>query len=158
MTPAADFRLAERSDLPAIVRMLADDPLGAGRERAESPLPAAYGAAFDAIEADPNHELLVAVSAEAVVGVLQLSFIPSLSHMGAWRAQVEGVRVASDARGTGLGSAMLRWAVERARSRGCAMVQLTTDRSREDALRFYQRLGFKASHHGMKLRLDAEPG
>jgi len=147
------FRVAHRGDLAAIVQMLADDPLGAQRESFSDPLPQSYHAAFEAIDRDPNNELLVAVLGDAVIGVLQMTFIPSLTHRGAWRGLIEGVRVCSDARSGGAGGAMVRWAIGRAQQRGCAMVRLTTDTSRTDALRFYERLGFVASHHGMKLRL-----
>ena len=147
------FRPAGREDLPAIVRMLADDPLGARRESFCDPLPDNYHAAFDALDSDPNNELVVAVKDHAVVGVLQITFIPYLTHRGGWRALVEGVRVASAARAGGTGGAMMRWAIERARERGCVMIQLTTDASRVDARRFYEGLGFVASHHGMKLAL-----
>lgn len=154
------FREATREDLPAIVGLLADDPLGAARETVAAPLPASYQAAFDAIDRDPLHELVVAQAADgAVVGVLQLSFIPGLSHRGAWRALIEGVRVAAALRSSGVGRAMFRWAIERARARGCRMVQLTSDKARPDAIRFYESLGFTASHEGMKLHLQpAEPG
>ena len=152
-TNESTFRPAVRGDLPAIVQMLADDVLGAQRESFSDPLPDSYHAAFDALDSDPNNELVVAVRDDTVVGVLQITFIPYLTHRGGWRALVEGVRVASCARAGGTGGAMLRWAIERARQRGCVMIQLTTDRARGDALRFYERLGFVASHHGMKLKL-----
>ena len=147
------FRHAVHDDLRAIVRMLADDVLGAQRESFCDPLPDSYHAAFDALDRDPNNELVVAVRDETVIGVLQLTFIPYLTHRGGWRALVEGVRVASGARAGGTGGAMMRWAIERARQRGCVMIQLTTEASRVDARRFYERLGFVASHHGMKLAL-----
>ena len=133
--------------------MLADDALGAKRERFETPLPATYLAAFAEIDRDANNELVVACLGEAVVGVLQLTFIPYLTHQGSRRALIEGVRVASAHRGTGLGTRLFEWAIERARERGCRMVQLTTDKSRPDAKRFYEALGFVASHEGMKLVL-----
>lgn len=147
------FRLAGLGDLESIVRLLADDPLGAQRERFESPLPVAYQRAFDAIDRDANNELVVAVAGETVIGVLQLTFIPNLTYRGSWRAQVEAVRVDPAVRGSGVGGSMLEWAIDRARQRGCALVQLTTDKSRLDAVAFYERLGFRASHEGMKLRL-----
>jgi ribosomal protein S18 acetylase RimI-like enzyme len=150
---AVTFRRATAADLPAIVAMLADDGLGRGREDASLPLARAYTDAFAAIEADSNQMLAVADSDGVVVGTLQLTFIPGLSHKGAWRGQVESVRVASSRRGTGLGQAMLEWAVAACRARGCRMVQLTTDKTRADAHRFYERLGFKASHEGFKLVL-----
>lgn len=148
------FRPATVSDLSAIVRMLADDPLGARRERFASPLPESYGRAFAAIDSDPNNELVVATLGGRVVGVMQLTFIPYLTHQGSWRALIEGVRVDASARSRGVGQRMFTWAIERARERGCRIVQLTTDKSRPDALRFYQRLGFVATHEGMKLLLE----
>jgi GNAT superfamily N-acetyltransferase len=151
--PPLAFRRARRGDLPAIVHLLADDPLGAQRESDVSPLPAGYGAAFDAIEADPNQELVVAEANGAVVGVLQLTFIPSLTYRGGWRALIEGVRVAAALRSGGVGQQLFEWAIARARERGCHLLQLTSDKSRPDAIRFYERLGFVASHEGMKLRL-----
>jgi GNAT superfamily N-acetyltransferase len=150
---ALTFRPARSEDLPELVRMLADDPLGARREIVSTPLASGYTEAFAAIDADPDNELVVAVLDGAVVGMLQLTFIPSLTYQGRWRALIEGVRVSSGARSGGVGGAMMEWAIERARARGCVMVQLMTDRERDDALRFYERLGFVASHHGMKLRL-----
>jgi GNAT superfamily N-acetyltransferase len=137
--------------------MLADDALGALRERYTTPLPEAYYAAFEAIEADPNNELVVAERGGEVVGVLQLTFIPYLTYQGGWRALVEGVRVASSERGRGLGGLLLRWAVDRARARGCHLIQLTTDKRRPEALQFYERLGFKATHEGMKLHFEVPP-
>ena len=152
MTEAAlSFRRAGAEDLPAIVRMLADDPLGAKRERYEEPVPEPYARAFHAIDADPSHELVVAVQDERILGVLQLTFIPSLTYQGGWRALVEGVRVDRRVRSQGVGKALFEWAIARARERGCVMIQLTTDKSRPDAKRFYEGLGFVASHEGMKL-------
>jgi ribosomal protein S18 acetylase RimI-like enzyme len=152
--PPVVFRRARRDDLPAVVRLLADDVLGAGRETVSEPLLPAYLQAFDAIESDPNQTLAVAQGADGrVVGVLQLTFVPSLTHRGGWRAQIEGVRVAAALRSAGVGERMFEWAIDRARERGCRMVQLTTDRARPDAIRFYERLGFVASHVGMKLSL-----
>jgi GNAT superfamily N-acetyltransferase len=151
--PGTTFRRARAGNLPAIVALLADDGLGAAREDASLPPAPSYRDAFAAIDADPNQLLAVAEEAGVVVGTLQLSFIPGLSHKGAWRGQIEGVRVASSRRGTGLGQRMLEWAVETCRARGCRMVQLTTDKSRTDAHRFYARLGFVASHEGFKLKL-----
>lgn len=147
------FRGATREDLTEIVRLLADDPLGSQRERYELPLPATYIRAFEAITADPNQELLVAEAGGRVVGVLQLTFIPNLTYQGSWRALIEGVRVSSAVRGRGVGRALMQWAVQRARARGCLLVQLTTDKARVDARRFYESLGFTATHEGMKLGL-----
>jgi GNAT superfamily N-acetyltransferase len=148
------IRRARREDVPAIVRMLADDQLGAGRESA-SPDDAAYLAAFEAIDADPAQLLLVAeaVGSELPVATLQLTFIPGLARRGAWRAQIEAVRVAASERGSGLGSEMVRYAIAEARDRGCALVQLTSDRRRTRAHEFYRRLGFEETHVGMKLKL-----
>lgn len=148
------FRAACIDDLPVLVQMLADDPLGATREFYSDPLPPSYGEAFAAIDADPNNELVVALLDDVVVGMLQITFIPYLTYQGQWRALIEGVRVSASVRSRGVGAGLFHWAIERARSRGCAMVQLTTDRAREEALRFYERLGFVASHHGMKLHLQ----
>jgi GNAT superfamily N-acetyltransferase len=147
---AATIRRATRADVPGIVAMLADDELGAARERPGDP---AYLAAFDAVAADPNQLLVVADVDGTPVGTLQLTFIPGLSRQGAVRAQIEAVRIRSDQRGGGLGGQLIGWAIEAARQRGCALVQLTTDASRTDAHRFYQRLGFQPSHVGMKLTL-----
>jgi ribosomal protein S18 acetylase RimI-like enzyme len=144
------LRRAAADDVPAIVALLTDDPLGATREGAD---PAAYATAFAAVDADPAHLLVVADDGGSVVGTLQLSFLPGLSRGGALRAQVEGVRVAAAARGRGLGEAMLRWCAEESRRRGAGLVQLTTDLRRPDARRFYERLGYVASHVGMKLEL-----
>jgi GNAT superfamily N-acetyltransferase len=148
------FRRATRLDVPDIVRMLADDALGAKREDYTNPLPDSYLAAFDAIERDPNNELVVAEDAQGkVIAVLQLTFIPYITHRGGWRALIEGVRVDSSLRASGVGSALFEWAIERAKARGCHMLQLTSDKQRPDAIRFYQKLGFVASHEGMKLDL-----
>ena len=152
MTGAAlSCRRARAEDLSAIVRMLADDPLGAKRERYEEPVPETYARAFHAIEADPSNELVVAVQGERVIGVLQLTFIPSLTYQGGWRALVEGVRLDRRVRSQGVGKALFAWAIARAREHGCVMIQLTTDKSRPDARRVYEGLGFVASHEGMKL-------
>ena len=155
------FRRATAADLPAIVALLADDALGASREDPGPPLNPAYMAAFEAIEADANQFLAVVERGEQegarVIGCLQLSFIPGLSRLGAWRGQIESVRIASPERGGGLGRQMFEWAIEECRKRGCALVQLTTDKAREDARRFYEGLGFVGSHLGMKLALSAKP-
>jgi ribosomal protein S18 acetylase RimI-like enzyme len=150
---AAVLRRAVADDLPAIVAMLADDTLGAAREDARLPLAQAYLDAFAAIAADPNQLLAVAELEGAVAGTLQVSFLAGLSQQGAWRGQIEAVRVASGFRGRRLGEAMIAWAVEQCRARGCRMVQLTTHKSRKDAHRFYERLGFKPTHEGFKLAL-----
>lgn len=147
------FRDATEADLAAVVALLADDPLGATRESPGAELPPAYAEAFAAIAADPNNRLIVADDEGAVVGCLQLTFIPGLTYTGGWRAQIEGVRIARSHRGRGLGRAMFEWAIGEARGRGCRLVQLTTNKARPDALRFYENLGFVASHEGLKLDL-----
>ena len=151
--PNLRFRLATRADLPSVVRMLADDDLGSQRERYEDPLPESYYAAFAQIESDPNHELIVAEHNGEVIGTLHLMFLPSISFQGGLRAQIESVRVNNRYQNQGIGSAMMGWSIQRAKQRGAHMVQLTTHKSREDAHRFYERLGFKGSHLGMKLSL-----
>lgn len=148
------FRKAHSGDLPAIVALLADDPLGAAREVAAERTDRAYLDAFAAIEADGNQLLAVAVDDDdRVIGCLQLSYIPGLSRTGMWRGQIESVRIAANHRGSGLGAAMIEWAVEQARARGCGLVQLTSDKRRPDAIRFYEKLGFVSSHEGLKLEL-----
>lgn len=146
---SVEFRRARDEDVPLIVAMLADDPIAAGREG--DPSDEAYLAAFQAIDADPRQELIVAESGGEVVGTMQLTFIPGLSRKGGERALIEAVRVASSMRGQGLGRQMMRWAIDRARERGCRVVQLTTDKGRLDAHRFYGSLGFVDSHVGFKL-------
>lgn len=149
------FRRARREDLPDLVGLLADDELGGTRELITEgdEVDETYSRAFDAVNADDRQLLIVAELGGAVVGTLQLSFIPNLTLQGAERAQIEGVRVHRDHRGSGLGRQMVGWAIEQARSRGCGMVQLTTNKKRADAHRFYESLGFVASHEGMKLML-----
>jgi GNAT superfamily N-acetyltransferase len=148
----AVLRRAVRDDVPAIVELFAEDELGTGRDGAAVGLEP-YLRAFDAIDADPAHLLAVAETGGEIVGTLQLSVLPSLPHRGAFRAQLEGVHVRADRRGGGLGAAMVGWAVEEARRRGCAQVQLTSQKRRVDAHRFYERLGFARSHEGFKLML-----
>ncbi|WP_085907275.1 GNAT family N-acetyltransferase [Kiloniella majae] len=148
------FRHAQEADLPTIISMLADDDLGAKREDASWPVNQKYRTAFEAIDKDPNQYLAIVEQAEEIIGCLQLTFIPGLSRLGMWRGQIESVRIASSHRGSGLGSQMFEWAIAECRNRGCELVQLTTDKARPDALKFYEKLGFKASHEGMKLSLD----
>jgi GNAT superfamily N-acetyltransferase len=148
------LRRAEAGDVPALVDLLAADQLGATRDGVTTAADlAAYQRAFRAIDDDPAHFLLVAQAGQQLVGTLQLSFLPGLARRGALRAQIEAVRVHESYRSRGLGAAMMGWAIDEARRRGCALVQLTTDKSRPDAHRFYARLGFVASHEGMKLPL-----
>ncbi|WP_223786678.1 GNAT family N-acetyltransferase [Marinicella meishanensis] len=147
------FRTAQASDLPALVHMLADDPLGAQRENPALPLDPAYVTAFEHIDRDPNQELVVVEQDQRVIGMLQLTFIPYLTHLGSWRCLIEGVRIHRNHRGQGWGQQLFHWAFERARERGCQLVQLTSDKQRPAAIRFYESLGFVASHEGFKLRL-----
>jgi GNAT superfamily N-acetyltransferase len=148
------LRPAVRADLPALVALLAADDLGATRDGIRNEADrAAYEQAFRAIDADPAQLLMVAETGDRVVATLQLSFLPGLSRRGALRAQIESVRVSPAHRGQGLGEAIFTWAIGEARRRGCALVQLTTDKSRTGAHRFYDRLGFVASHEGLKLAL-----
>ena len=154
LTPS--FRRARHADLVSIVRMLADDALGGKRERLETPLPASYLKAFEAIDADPNNELWVGVDGDDnAIAVLQITFTPFLTHQGGWRASIEGVRVDKRLRSSGVGQKLIETAIDRARARACHVVQLTSDKQRPEAIRFYERLGFKTTHEGMKLSLAA---
>lgn len=144
------FREAVADDLEAILALLADDPLGATREGAADEV---YRSTFDALQADPNHILAVADDGGIVVGTLQITFIAGLSRRAALRGQIESVRIACTHRGRGLGKRFFGWVIERCRERGCTLVQLTSDRSRTEAQRFYEGLGFNASHVGYKLDL-----
>ncbi|MFD6026709.1 GNAT family N-acetyltransferase [Streptomyces griseoluteus] len=145
------IRPANPDDIPAIVAMLADDPLGAQRESPDDLTP--YLAAFERLDTDPNQHLVVAVRDGRVIGTLQLTIIPGLSRRGATRSLIEAVRVHAEERGSGLGSELIQWAVDTSRHLGCHLVQLTSDKTRTDAHRFYERLGFTASHEGFKLSL-----
>ena len=147
------FRQARREDLTEIVWMLADDFLGSRRERYENPLPESYIKAFEEIAADKNNELIVAEIDGAVVGTLQLTLTPSISFQGGKRATVESVRVDQKFRGQGIGRELMLFAIDRARAENCVSMQLTTNAERTDAHRFYENLGFKKSHLGMKLSL-----
>lgn len=146
------FRKAKQNDLDTIVGMIANDKLGKTRENFVSPLPECYHQAFKNIDADPNQELIVLENEVGeVVGTLQLSFIQYLTYQGGIRAQIEAVRVDENHRGKRYGEKMFLWAISRAKERGAHLLQLTTDKKRPDARRFYEKLGFKASHEGMKL-------
>ena len=147
------FRRAREKDIEAIVQLLSDDVLGRTREDVSATGKDVYRKAFAAIDADPNQLLLVACEGDETVGTLQLSFIPGLARSGALRGQIEAVRIASSRRGGGIGKEMIEWAILECRRRGCRHVQLTTDKSRTDARRFYEGLGFVASHIGYKLAL-----
>lgn len=147
------FRIATEADLPSIVRLLADDDLGSQREKSENPLPDSYYLAYEKINEDPDHELIVAELNAQVIGTFHLMFLPSISYQGSLRAQIESVRIDSRYQSRGFGSQMMKWAIQRAKARGAHLVQLTTHKSREDAHRFYERLGFERTHLGMKLSL-----
>lgn len=146
------LRQAAADDVAAIVNLLVDDPLGAKRENPGDP---AYDKAFNAIDSDPNNELWVIEGPDGrVLGVLQLTFIPGITHTAGWRAQIEGVRVADELTGKGVGTWFFQQMIERAREKGVRLVQLTSDKTRADAIRFYEALGFTATHEGFKLKFD----
>lgn len=144
------MRDATIEDLPAIVAMLADDDLGSGREVASAEIPQPYTTAFNKIDADPNNRIIIAEQHGEIVGTFHLIYIPSLSYTGSTRAQIESVRTAKHLRGQGIGKQMMQWAIEEARTAGCHLMQLSTNNYRKRAHTFYERLGFTASHQGMK--------
>ncbi|MFF0303050.1 GNAT family N-acetyltransferase [Streptomyces sp. NPDC004562] len=146
-----EIRPAVADDVPAIVGMLADDPLGAQRESPDDLTP--YLAALERLQGDPHQHVVVAVREGRVVGTLQLTIVPGLSRRGATRSIIEGVRIHADERGSGLGTQLIEWAVDESRRQDCQLVQLTSDKTRTDAHRFYERLGFTSSHAGFKLQL-----
>jgi GNAT superfamily N-acetyltransferase len=149
------FRKATRMDTPFIVQLIANDKLGQLREKFENPLPKKYYEAFDKIDADVNQELIVVENDKnEIVGTLQLSFIQNLTYQGGIRAQIEAVRVKENLRGEGIGQKMFEWAIQRAKERNAHLLQLTTDKLRPDAILFYEKLGFTASHEGMKIHFD----
>ena len=148
-----DFRKATESDIASLVNLLADDDLGANREDISMPLNQRYIDAFHCIEKDPNNELTVVERNGELVGMLQLTFIPYLTHTGSWRCLIEGVRIAKEFRGQGLGTEFINWAIKRAGEKSCSIVQLTSDKQRPGALKFYESLGFQATHEGFKLKL-----
>jgi ribosomal protein S18 acetylase RimI-like enzyme len=151
--PPVTVRRARRDDVGVVVQMLADDPLGRGRERLEDPLPPCYFAAFEALDHASHIQLVVAQDGDgAVVGCLQLCILPGLSSQGASRGLIEDVRVASHCRSRGIGEQLVQWAIAQARAKDCKLVELLTHNTRVDAQRFYQRLGFQPSHVGMTLR------
>ena len=145
------IRPAERAELAAVLELLAQDSMSETPEAAGPT--AGHLSAFETMSSHPDHGIVVGTLEGRVVATLQLSFIPGLSHDGRWRAQIEGVRVDRDLRGSGIGTAMIEWAIGRARERGCWRIELTSNQAREAAQRFYSRLGFRASHVGMKLQL-----
>ncbi|MDD7885482.1 GNAT family N-acetyltransferase [Flavivirga sp. 57AJ16] len=146
------FRKATKNDIVKIVDMIADDNLGKTRENFQIPLPIEYLNAFENIDADQNQELIVVENeTHEIIGTLQLSFIQYLTYQGGIRAQIETVRIRKDQRGRGIGKKMFEWAINRAKKRNAHLLQLTTDKKRPDAIKFYEALGFKASHEGMKI-------
>ncbi|MFJ6414224.1 GNAT family N-acetyltransferase [Terribacillus saccharophilus] len=147
------FREAKIQDLDRIVYMLSDDVLGSKREDYKQPLPDSYINAFKSINSDPNNELIVACYGREIIGVQQITFTPFITYQGGSRATIEGVRTVPSVRGKGVGSELIKWAIQRAKKRGCHIVQLTTDKNRPEALHFYEKLGFKPSHEGLKLHL-----
>ena len=149
------FRKAIDKDISTIVKMIADDELGKQREDYQIPLPSEYIEAFDKISADENQELIVVENEELeIIGTLQLSFIQYLTYRGGIRAQIEAVRIRKDNRGKGIGKKMFQWAINRARERNAHLLQLTTDKKRPEAIRFYEDLGFVSSHEGMKMHFN----
>ena len=151
--PGVTFRDATLADLPAIVMLLAEDTLGEKREDPSLPLDPAYERAFRTITTNPDQRQIVAEQDSVVIATMQLTFIPGIAFRGAWRGQIEAVRVANALRGQGIGGTMIDWAVQQCRERGCRMVQLTSDKSRGAAHRFYERLGWTRSHEGFKIKL-----
>ena len=149
-----EFRQASEKDIPGLVELLADDELGATREDISKPLNQRYLDAFHSIDQDPNNELTIVERDGELVGMLQLTFIPYLTHTGSRRCLIEGVRIANSSRGQGLGRKFIEWAIERATEANCSIVQLTSDKRRPDALRFYESLGFEATHEGFKLKIE----
>lgn len=146
------FRKATKEDVFFIVQMLVDDDLGKLRENFQDPLPDVYYQAFAKIDQDSNQELIVVENERhEIMGTLQLTFIPYLTYQGGIRAQIEAVRIRKDYRGQGIGRLFFEWAIERSKERGAHLLQLTTDKKRPDAIRFYENLGFRASHEGMKI-------
>ena len=150
---SVDFRDAIESDLVQLIQMLASDQLGQSREDASLPINKAYFSAFQAIQVDPNNRLIVATEGDVVIGTLQLTFIPGLARLGSWRGQIEAVRVHENYRSQKIGESLFLWAIDECQKKGCSLVQLTTDKSRKDAHRFYDRLGFELTHEGYKLKL-----
>lgn len=147
------YREATESDLEALVTLLSDDELGSKREDSSKPLNPKYRLALQHIIKDSNNELIVFDIEGQVAGMLQLTYTPYLTHIGSWRCLIEGVRVSTAYRGQGIGEQMFKWAINRATEKSCNLVQLTSDKSRPDAIRFYQKLGFTATHEGFKLKL-----
>lgn len=151
-----DYRQATEGDISVLIQMLSDDALGKLREDHSTPLNPCYLTAMKHIQNDPNNELTVVEYDGEIVGMLQLTFIPYLTYKGSWRCLIEGVRIKKQFRGQGLGTQFFEWAIERAKEKKCHIIQLTSDKQRADAIRFYENLGFTASHEGFKLKLSAD--
>ncbi len=149
-----DYRQANTDDIPELVNMLCDDALGRLREDDSMPINPSYLTAMQSIQNDPNNELTVVEHNGDIVGMLQLTFIPYLTYKGAWRCLIEGVRIKKEFRDHGLGTQFFEWAIDRAKKKDCHLVQLTSDKLRPDAIRFYEKLGFSASHEGLKLKIS----
>ena len=149
------IRIATINDLPAIVKLIADDNIVGKREEYREPLPEKYLDAFEIIDAEPNNDLIVVESSNKILGTLQITYIPYIINKGEWRAVIEAVMVSKNFTGMGIGTKMLKWAIKKAKQRNCCMVQITTNKHRLDTHRFYERLGFKTTHEGMKLELLA---
>ncbi len=147
------FRNANNKDLPKIIELLYDDELGETREEKATELRSSYQNAFQAIQNDPNNELVVACIADEIVGCFQITYIPNLTYKGGWRAQIEGVRIKKSFRSQGIGTRMINHAIELAKDRECVIVQLTTNKQRPQALNFYVKAGFMSTHNGLKLFL-----
>jgi len=147
------FRHATLNDLTTLVELLAADPIGKTREKVQSPPHQNYIKAFEAINNSDNNELIIAERDDQIIGSLQLTFIPYLTHLGSWRCLIEGVRIDERFRGKGYGRQMFLWAIQQAKQKQCSIVQLTSDKQRTDALAFYRSLGFKDTHEGFKLKL-----
>lgn len=152
--PDITYREATESDLSTLIEMLANDQLGAERETVSRPIDSAYLSAFSHISSDPNNELIVVEHQGSIIGMLQLTFIPYLSHKGAWRCLIEAVRVHEVYRSKGIGTQVFKWAIERAKEKKCHIVQLTSNKKRTHAIRFYKNLGFEPTHEGFKLNLS----
>jgi len=153
---APTYRDATAADLPAIIAMLAEEQIGGRKDDPAEPLDPVYLAAFEAIDGDPRQRLIVAELDGAIVGTMQLSFLPGVAFRGAWRGQIEAVRIAGSLRGSGLGTQMIEWAVARCRDRGCRMVQLMSKQDRLGAHRFYEKMGWGKSHFGFKIKIVQE--
>ncbi len=152
-TKTLSYRRAKKSDLPQLIKMLADDQLGATREDSSTPLNPAYISAFEKINSDPNNKLIVVEINNTIIGMLQITYIPYLSHKGAWRCLIEAARIHKDHRSQGYGSEVFKWAIEQAKNKKCHIVQLTSNKEKSSAIRFYKAPGFNATHEGFKLIL-----